>query len=68
MAAKDRTPAELMKFIKDPQSVSRWSAMPKYDLDEASLESLVDFILGLNFKNYGTKIISREEAESLTVE
>ncbi len=68
MVAKDRTREELMKFIKDPQSVSRWAAMPKYDLDEASLQALADFILGLNFKDDQMKIIPREEVESLKVE
>jgi len=68
MAAKDRTPAELMRFIKNPQSVSRWAAMPKYDLDEASLEALAGFIMGLNFKEYGAGILSREEIKSLKVE
>ncbi len=64
MVAKDRTQASLIKFIKDPQSVNRWSAMPKYDLDGPSLQALVDFVLSLNFKDYQMKIISREDVTS----
>lgn len=48
MAAKDRTVEELMQFIKDPQQVSRWSIMPKYDLPPDQLRGLADFILALD--------------------
>jgi len=62
--AKDRSAEWLIKFIKDPQSISRWTIMPKYGLDEPSLKELSAFILSLDFKTHDMKIISREEALS----
>lgn len=62
MLAKDRTRDQLMKFIRDPQAVSRWSIMPKYDLDEKDLQAVTSFILALDFDTYSLKIIKREQA------
>ncbi|MBU0544524.1 MAG: cytochrome b N-terminal domain-containing protein [Proteobacteria bacterium] len=62
MVRKKRTRDQLMKYIRDPQSVSRWSIMPKYDLNEKDLISLADFILTLDFKTNRMRIIDREMA------
>ncbi|MBW1961590.1 MAG: cytochrome b N-terminal domain-containing protein [Deltaproteobacteria bacterium] len=67
MVAKDRTGDELVRFIKDPQAVSAWSIMPKYDLDEKELEALADFILSLDFSRYDVKTVSREDVLNGTI-
>ena len=54
--AKERTKDWLVKLIRDPKSVSRWTIMPKYDLSERELEALAAFILSLDFDRYGSKI------------
>ena len=57
---KGRTREWLMDFIKNPQAVSPWSIMPKYDLDKTELDALADFILSLDFKSHGAKNLSKE--------
>jgi len=59
--AKNRTREYLTAFIKDPQSQSPWSIMPKYDLKPEELEGTADFLLALDFKKNGKKIIKKEE-------
>lgn len=59
--AKRRTVDYVSAFIKDPQSKSRWSIMPKYDLPEAELKALADFVLGLDFDRYDTKTITKAD-------
>ena len=59
--AKGRTVADLTAFIKDPQSKSRWSIMPKYNLSEAELKALTDFVLCLDFDRHHAKTITRED-------
>ncbi len=59
--AKDRSKDWLVKFIKDPQAVSPWSIMPKYDLSQAELDALADFILALDFKKYPVKTVTRDQ-------
>jgi quinol-cytochrome oxidoreductase complex cytochrome b subunit len=59
--AKKRTKEWLIKYIKDPKSIRKWTTMPKYDLSEEELNSLTEFILSLDFAHYGSKIIPREE-------
>ena len=59
--AKDRSRDWLKKFIKDPQAVSPWSIMPKYDLTADELETLADFILSLDFKKYPVKTVTRKD-------
>jgi ubiquinol-cytochrome c reductase cytochrome b subunit len=61
--ARDRTKAWLVRFIRDPRSISRWSVMPKYDLSEDELNHLARFILSLDFDRYGLKTIGREDVE-----
>ncbi len=60
--AKDRSHEWLMQMIKDPQQISRWSIMPKYDLKDDQLKGLADFILALDFKSLPMKIITKEQA------
>jgi len=60
--AKDRTRDWLLKMIRDPKSISRWTSMPKYDLTEEELKALAEFILSLDFKRHGLRIIPREQA------
>jgi len=59
--AKHRTKEWLVDMIRDPKSVSRWTTMPKYDLTKEELNALAEYILSLDFKRYGMKVISREE-------
>ena len=62
--AKHRSADFLMRYIQNPQSISSTSIMPKYDLPEADLQSLADFILALDFGKYGEKTVTREESRS----
>jgi len=62
---KNRTKEWLMDFIKDPQSVSPWSIMPKYNLNKSELHQLADFMLSLDFKRHGAKTLTREQVDSL---
>lgn len=61
MKAKGRAVAELTAFIKNPQSRSTWSIMPKYDLSEPELKALADFVLGLDFDRHNGKTIAKED-------
>jgi len=61
VVAKDRTPDWLVAFIKNPQSVSPWSIMPKYDLTEEELDNLAAFILSLDFKRHEIKTVSKQD-------
>ncbi len=62
--AKGRKKDWLTKFIKDPQAVSPWSIMPKYDLKEQDLNNLSDFILALDFDRHGMKILSQKDIDA----
>ncbi len=59
--AKERRPEDLMAFIKDPQSQSRFAIMPKYDLKKEELAALANFILALDFSQEREKAIKRED-------
>lgn len=61
MAAKDRTVDELMHFIRNPQEVSRWSIMPKYDLPPEQLRGLAEFILALDARQREFRVVTAEE-------
>jgi len=61
VVAKDRTQEWLKKFIKDPQAISPWSIMPKYDLNPQDLNNLSDFILALDFDGHAMKIIKQKD-------
>ena len=60
--AKHRSADYLARYIKNPQSISSTSIMPKYDLPDADLQSLADFILALDFSKYNEKTVTRAEA------
>jgi ubiquinol-cytochrome c reductase cytochrome b subunit len=64
VVAKGRTKDWLTKFIKDPQAISPWSIMPKYDLEEQELSDLSDFILALDFDRHGMKILSQKDIDA----
>jgi ubiquinol-cytochrome c reductase cytochrome b subunit len=65
--AKGRTPDYVAAFIKDPQSKSAWSIMPKYDLPEAQLKEMADFILALDFNRYPVKTVAKEDVAKLGI-
>ena len=60
--AKHHDVGYLMRYIHDPRSVNRTSIMPRYDLPEADLRSLADFIRSLDFSNTPAKTVTREQA------
>jgi quinol-cytochrome oxidoreductase complex cytochrome b subunit len=60
--AKGRTKKWLISLIKDPQTVSAWSIMPKYALTQKELDDLTDFILALDFKHHVARTVSKKEA------
>jgi ubiquinol-cytochrome c reductase cytochrome b subunit len=59
--AKGRTKDWLVKLIREPKAISKWTTMPKYDLSEDELNALAAFILSLDFKTYESKTIYRED-------
>ncbi|MBN2124349.1 MAG: cytochrome b N-terminal domain-containing protein [Deltaproteobacteria bacterium] len=62
VVAKDRTRDWLVKYIRDPKALSRWTTMPKYDLSEGELNALAAFVLSLDFDRHRPRTVSREEA------
>jgi quinol-cytochrome oxidoreductase complex cytochrome b subunit len=64
VSAKHRTPDYLMRYIKNPQSINSTSVMPKYDLPEADLRALADFMLSLDFNKHSAKQVKRSEVLS----
>ncbi|HVM50944.1 MAG TPA: cytochrome b N-terminal domain-containing protein [Candidatus Acidoferrum sp.] len=62
MAAKRRSKEYLARYIKDPQAIKPTAIMPKYDLPQADLDALADFVLSLDFSRYAMKAESREDA------
>ncbi len=61
MTAKERSSESLIAFIKDPQSQSTFSIMPKYGLKQEELAALSDFILALDFSNNDVKTMKKED-------
>jgi ubiquinol-cytochrome c reductase cytochrome b subunit len=61
LRAKSRDRDYILRVIRDPQSVSRWSTMPKYDLTEAQLRDLTEYLLSLDLKRYGVKGIPKDD-------
>ncbi len=59
MVAKDRTREYLARYIRDPQSVSPTSVMPKYPLPDADLNALAEFLLALDRT---PKSVTRDQA------
>ena len=58
MIAKHRSRGYLAQYVRNPQAINRTSIMPKYDLPEADLNALADFILSLDFSKYPAKTIT----------
>jgi ubiquinol-cytochrome c reductase cytochrome b subunit len=61
VVAKGRTGDYLARYIRNPQLVSATSIMPKYNLPEADLQALADFLLALDFSKHPPKILNRKE-------
>lgn len=57
--AKHRTGDFIAQYIHNPQSIYRTSIMPKYDLSDADLHALADFVLSLD---HPTKVVTRAQA------
>ena len=60
--AKRRSADYIAKYIKDPKSINSTSIMPKYDLPEADLHALADFILALDATKTASRIVTKEQA------
>lgn len=60
--AKHRTREYLARYIKDPQAIKPTAIMPKYDLPQADLDALADFVLSLDFSQHAMKVETRAEA------
>jgi ubiquinol-cytochrome c reductase cytochrome b subunit len=67
VVAKGRSKEWLTQFIKDPQAVSPWSIMPKYDLEEQDLNNLSEFLLALDFDRYEMKIITPNDINEISL-
>lgn len=64
ITAKGKKKEYLAKFVKDPQAVSATSIMPKYDLPEADLNALAEFMLSLDFDKNKAVLLKRDQALS----
>jgi quinol-cytochrome oxidoreductase complex cytochrome b subunit len=62
VVARHRTEDYLVRYIRDPQSISKTSVMPKYDLPDADLHALAQFLLSLDFSKYPQRMVPREAA------
>ena len=62
VAARHRSEDYLVGYIRNPQSISRTSIMPKYDLPDAELHALAKFLLSLDFGKSRPRMVPREEA------
>jgi ubiquinol-cytochrome c reductase cytochrome b subunit len=61
VVAKGRTKEWLMRYIKEPAAVARWTTMPKYGLSEEELDGLADFILSLDFERFEPTVVHRKD-------
>jgi ubiquinol-cytochrome c reductase cytochrome b subunit len=61
VVARGRTWDYLARYIKDPQALKTTSIMPKYDLPDADLQALADFVLSLDFSRHSIRTLSRAE-------
>jgi ubiquinol-cytochrome c reductase cytochrome b subunit len=59
--SKDRSREYIARYVKNPQAISRTSIMPKYNLPDADLHALADFVLALDFRKYSQTILKRSE-------
>lgn len=62
LKAKERDREYLLRAIRDPQAVSTWSIMPKYDLTDDELRFLSDYLLSLDFDRHGVRTVSKDDA------
>jgi mono/diheme cytochrome c family protein len=62
VVARQHTKDYLVRYIKDPQATKTTSIMPKYDLPDADLQALADFVLALDFSRHPMKLLPRAEA------
>ena len=58
---KGRTRPWLMDFIKDLQSVSAWSIMPKYELTAAEPGVAADFLAALDFRATRVRTLLKDD-------
>ena len=65
---RDRTPEYLMDFIRNPQTIDRWSTMPKYELDEKTLRGLAEFVLAVGDDKTSLRPMERDEILGLKKE
>jgi len=63
---KKRSLDYLVKYVKDPQKVSTTSIMPKYELPDADLRALAEFMLALDFERGPVVSWTRKQALSLS--
>lgn len=68
LTAKNRSRDYLIKYVKNPQEVSPTSIMPKYELPEADLQALTEFMLALDFERAPATFWTREQALRLSAE
>jgi ubiquinol-cytochrome c reductase cytochrome b subunit len=59
--ARGRRLQYLADYVKNPQAVSATSVMPKYDLPEADLKALGEFMLALDFGKHPVKLLKRAD-------
>jgi quinol-cytochrome oxidoreductase complex cytochrome b subunit len=59
--AKGRTREYLGKYIRDPKSINSASVMPKYDLPQADLDALADFLLALDFAKHPARTVTKAQ-------
>jgi len=55
----------LKRYIKNPTDVNSTSVMPKYDLSDADLTALADFIRSLDLSKQPMRTVTRDEAMQL---
>jgi succinate dehydrogenase/fumarate reductase iron-sulfur protein len=61
VVARGRDEAWLVKFIRDPQAVSPWSAMPRYDLTEQDLHGLAAWVRSMDFRRHAVRTVPKED-------
>ena len=53
-----------VRYIEDPQAIKTLSIMSKYDLPDADLQALADFMLTLDYHQHPSKVLTRTEASA----
>jgi len=57
LAGKGRSKDYLASYVRNPQAVSMASIMPKYNLAQADLEALAEFMLALDFRQGRARLV-----------